>query len=748
MIEKTKISSAIFDGFLSEFEEALPPTSKLGWLEKPISFRSFVESPEHMGFPRLSERQYEVADFMLGEKADAIFDNKNTIAVLLWSKGSGKDSVAVLIILYIVYWLLCLESPQKFLGMPEGEALDILNVAANAEQARTIFFDKLRQRVIRWQWLRDRFPVKMSGIFLGQIKPEDFANTVVVTKNGVLFPKNVRAFSGHSAENSQEGKNVICFTGDTKLSLVDGREVSIGDLVGSAPFYVYSYDGTKIVPGLAHSVRKTREQAPVIRVTLDNGEIITCTPDHLFMLRDGSYKEAQKLSSGESLMPLYRKYDVQELEGYELVYQPSLDKYNYTHRTFWASHNKSARLQIPGHVLNHKVLSVEVGGTADVYDLTVEEYNNFALTAGVFVHNCFVLDESSAYDETPTTNRAQKIFDMLKSSAVSRFGDRFKGFILSFPRYKDDFTMRLLDLAKGELHWYSDKGATWEIKPQHLFKDYPEKYFEFEGRKIPLEFETEFRLNPTDAKGKYLSEPPEIEQAFIEQPEKVDSAIDYGRPPIAVIEDYVEDNKIKKKFAYFNSDGVYRDYVVTVDLGLKNDSAALSVFHRDKRIDGDYIVQDLVTRWKPDPEKGITVDLINVEEFITTLSKHFHISGVWFDQWNSALLSQRLVASGLFSDIYKLTFQDYKNLKDRLYQGSIRLLPCDPQVSEIKRLILLRGGKVDHPISGGKDFCDTVCGALKILLDGGGMSTIVPSPLGGEMITGSNLHQQGGTFLP
>ena len=155
-----------------------------------------------------------------------------------------------------------------------------------------------------------------------------------------------------------------------------------------------------------------------------------------------------------------------------------------------------------------------------------------------------------------------------------------------------------------------------------------------------------------------------------------------------------------------------------------------------------------MTAWKPDPEKSVIVDLTNVEEFITTLSKHFHISGVWFDQWNSALLSQRLTASGLFSDIYKLTFQDYKNFKDRIYQGNIRLLPCDPQVTEIKRLILLRGGKVDHPISGGKDYVDTVVGSLKILLDGGGMSTIVPSPLGGEMITGSNLHQQGGTFLP
>jgi DNA gyrase subunit A len=37
--------------------------------------------------------------------------------------------------------------------------------------------------------------------------------------------------------------------------------------------------------------------------------------------------------------------------------------------------------------LNHRVVSVEPAGRADVYDLTVEGTHNFALAAGVFVHN-------------------------------------------------------------------------------------------------------------------------------------------------------------------------------------------------------------------------------------------------------------------------------------------------------------------------------------------------------------------------
>ena len=53
--------------------------------------------------------------------------------------------------------------------------------------------------------------------------------------------------------------------------------------------------------------RITKRNAEVVKVVLDNGEEVVCTPDHRFMLRDGSYERADSLASGMSLMPLYRK---------------------------------------------------------------------------------------------------------------------------------------------------------------------------------------------------------------------------------------------------------------------------------------------------------------------------------------------------------------------------------------------------------------------------------------------------------
>jgi dCTP deaminase len=69
-------------------------------------------------------------------------------------------------------------------------------------------------------------------------------------------------------------------------------------------------------------------QDNLVEVLLDNDEKIYCTPDHGFMLRDGTWRAAAELRSGTSLMPLYRKL----LRGYEMVYQPINGHLYPTHR--------------------------------------------------------------------------------------------------------------------------------------------------------------------------------------------------------------------------------------------------------------------------------------------------------------------------------------------------------------------------------------------------------------------------------
>lgn len=131
-----------------------------------------------------------------------------------------------------------------------------------------------------------------------------------------------------------------CFTGDTKVSLVDGRELTFLELVdefnANKINYVYSFNEEKkiIEPKKIVNAWCTKKDAELVKVTLDNGEVIRCTPNHLFMLRDGSYKEAQLLKKDDSLMPLYRKYTKTNLKNYRLYYEPIEDEWHYEHRKF------------------------------------------------------------------------------------------------------------------------------------------------------------------------------------------------------------------------------------------------------------------------------------------------------------------------------------------------------------------------------------------------------------------------------
>ena len=123
-----------------------------------------------------------------------------------------------------------------------------------------------------------------------------------------------------------------CFAGDTKVALADGRCLSFLELIaeqaqGKQNFgYTIRNDGSIGVEQLLH-VRKTKTNVPVVKIVLDNGGEIICTPDHRFMLRSGGYKRAIDLTPSASLMPLYRKLsDSHEpgitLDGYEMVWNP------------------------------------------------------------------------------------------------------------------------------------------------------------------------------------------------------------------------------------------------------------------------------------------------------------------------------------------------------------------------------------------------------------------------------------------
>lgn len=103
-----------------------------------------------------------------------------------------------------------------------------------------------------------------------------------------------------------------CLTGDTLIPLLDGRTLSLEQLLlefgTDKEFWVYSSDEKgDFIPAKAQHLGITGYISSLVEVVLDNGESVRCTPDHLFRLRDGGYAPAEELTPGSSLLPLYRE---------------------------------------------------------------------------------------------------------------------------------------------------------------------------------------------------------------------------------------------------------------------------------------------------------------------------------------------------------------------------------------------------------------------------------------------------------
>jgi hypothetical protein len=170
--------------------------------ETPVTVKIFVEDKQYLGMPPLSKIQYDIVEtmsqiyrledlyeLMPRRQADDYYHKyTKTELILKLGKGAGKDHVSTIGCAYIVYKLLCLKDPAHYFGKPSGDAIDIINVAINAQQAKNVFFKGFKSKISNSPWFRGRHDAKIDYI---------------------EFDKSIAVYSGHSERESHEGLNII-----------------------------------------------------------------------------------------------------------------------------------------------------------------------------------------------------------------------------------------------------------------------------------------------------------------------------------------------------------------------------------------------------------------------------------------------------------------------------------------------------------------------------------------------------------
>ena len=185
----------MFDDFLEALEDS-------PFAEVPVDAKTFVEGLDYLGQPPLSDVQYDIVEAMsqiykqqdviriMGSTEGTRYYKKYTKneVILQLGKGSGKDFTSTVACAYIVYKLLCLKDPARYFGKPSGDAIDIINVAINAQQAKNVFFKGFKTKIEKSPW------------FAGKYNPK---------AESIEFDKSITVYSGHSERESHEGLNLI-----------------------------------------------------------------------------------------------------------------------------------------------------------------------------------------------------------------------------------------------------------------------------------------------------------------------------------------------------------------------------------------------------------------------------------------------------------------------------------------------------------------------------------------------------------
>jgi len=334
-----------------------------------------------------------------------------------------------------------------------------------------------------------------------------------------------------------------------------------------------------------------------------------------------------------------------------------------------------------------------------------------------------VIDEAAWHIVTEEKDYAEEAYNQMINRIKSRFGNYGKLFMISSPRYIDDFVERKMKENNSKI--YGIRVPFWESPPPTLKFSGKVFYFDTVKRIIIKDGEIESQAN-------YEKIPIELLSEFERDP--IRAWRDLGAQPTEAIEAYYPDSTIARRNANYNRKNPWDDNLkrfadwfettddrpryIHIDPSLKFDKTGFAMGYQEGSIQignemKPKVVIDVMFALEAPP--GGEVRFEYLRELIYLLqSRGFNIAKVSYDGFQSADSIQILKSRGIDAEVLSCdkTMAPHEMLKSAIIEKRIDYPPYELFFEEIAGLELIKGKKVDHRPKGSKDVADAVAGVV------------------------------------
>lgn len=326
-----------------------------------------------------------------------------------------------------------------------------------------------------------------------------------------------------------------------------------------------------------------------------------------------------------------------------------------------------------------------------------------------------IIDEGDDYTSTSTRDDAEEGYNAIKDRITSRFRNKGLLGVIGSPKTEEGFMMRKYKNKENVAKRYCALVPTWDS-----LLDTPMlcgKTFFYRDLEVPVEYEQRFKSDPERAMRDLGARPAKAKEPFITLTEKIYSMF-AGDPPYEFKDDGISLGKITQGALRPLPDTVYYGHI---DLALNKDNGDRLGFAFGHVSGFEQIENQLKAKIKIDFACAMTAPAGREIDFSLVKSMLWMFQGFGFDfdlitldSWNSADMIQSIKSKGIKSKILSVdrTIDPYAALKEALYEDRITCHELNILKSELERLELVGGEKVDHPAKGSKDVADAVAGVV------------------------------------